>query len=258
MSRRPARPPRGRTDSRAGSRRAAGRRASARRPPPARVSRSRARARPRGPSPARRGSRAASPRSSPRAASAEAAARKEAGPPCSTVSAAPTVTTASVSTSARLTGVPSPASIRPGSSASCTDTSPRNRSAKSGVTRLSITRLPGRRASPAATSRVWRSVGTPIRSSSSEAAAIAAWRGSRAAPGIGSAGGSTRIVARPPRGTTASSGSPTSGKPQRVPDGRTDVGDRLARRRGRCDRDGALAALHDDETRAVEDREARH
>ena len=47
-------------------------------------------------------------------------------------------------------------------------------------------------------------------------------------------------------------------KPQRVADGGADVGDRLSRRRGRRDRDGALAAVHDDEPRAVEDREARH
>ena len=44
-------------------------------------------------------------------------------------------------------------------------------------------------------------------------------------------------------------------EPQRVADGGADVGDRLPRRRGRRDRDGALAAVDDDEPRAVEERE---
>src|SRR5438105_2817488 len=53
----------------------------------------------------------------------------------------------------------------------------------------------------------------PRRSSSSTAAAIASWRGSRSAPGIGNDGGSTTMVARvAERGTSASSGGPASGK----------------------------------------------
>src|SRR6266536_2889635 len=51
----------------------------------------------------------------------------------------------------------------------------------------------------------------PSRSSSSETAAIAICRGSGVEAGIGSAGGSTRIVARVRRLTSASSGSPWSG-----------------------------------------------
>ena len=52
----------------------------------------------------------------------------------------------------------------------------------------------------------------PARSSSIIVAAIAVRRGSFGDPGIGSAGGSTTTVARPPRGTSASSGCPASGK----------------------------------------------
>src|SRR5919197_1260901 len=52
----------------------------------------------------------------------------------------------------------------------------------------------------------------PSRSSSATAAAIAAWRGSRSVPGSGSCGGSTGIVSRAPRPTSASSGSPASGE----------------------------------------------
>src|SRR5438034_7594169 len=51
----------------------------------------------------------------------------------------------------------------------------------------------------------------PSRSSSSETAAIAIWRGSGIDAGMGSAGGSTTIVARVRRRTSASSGSPWSG-----------------------------------------------
>src|SRR6184192_2035153 len=51
----------------------------------------------------------------------------------------------------------------------------------------------------------------PSRSSSSETAAIATWRGSGIDAGMGSAGGSTTIVARVRRRTSASSGSPWSG-----------------------------------------------
>src|SRR5580765_6042601 len=52
----------------------------------------------------------------------------------------------------------------------------------------------------------------PNRSSSATAAAMAAWRGSRSAPGSGRCGGSTTIVARAPRDTSVSSGSPARGK----------------------------------------------
>src|SRR6266540_5846534 len=52
----------------------------------------------------------------------------------------------------------------------------------------------------------------PNRSSSATAAAIADWRGSRSEPGSGRCGGSTTIVARAPRDTSASSGSPARGK----------------------------------------------
>src|SRR5438552_9046096 len=52
----------------------------------------------------------------------------------------------------------------------------------------------------------------PSRSSSSTTAPIASWRGSEDEAGIGSAGGSTTIVARARRRTRASSGSPSSGK----------------------------------------------
>src|SRR3954449_2388401 len=52
----------------------------------------------------------------------------------------------------------------------------------------------------------------PSRSSSSTTAPIARRRGSLCALGIGSAGGSTTIVARPPRVTSASRPSPSSGK----------------------------------------------
>ena len=140
-----------------------------------------------------------------------------AGPPWSTVSAALTVSTRSVSTRARLarrgTFPGTSRSTRPGSSASWISTVPRNRRANPGETipRLSSSRRFGRRVSPEATSSVWRSVGTPTRSSSAEAAASATCRGSCNTPGRGSVGGSTTIVARPPRVTSASSGSPASG-----------------------------------------------
>src|SRR5512133_674698 len=52
----------------------------------------------------------------------------------------------------------------------------------------------------------------PNRSSSATAAAMAAWRGSRSAPGSGRCGGSTTIVPRAPRDTSVSSGSPARGK----------------------------------------------
>src|SRR5581483_557875 len=52
----------------------------------------------------------------------------------------------------------------------------------------------------------------PSRSSSSTTVPIASCRGSAVAPGIGREGGSTTVVARPRRRTSASRGSPSSGK----------------------------------------------
>ena len=141
------RPP-ARRGSRAGLRTRRGqverqRRADQRNPP----CRARARARARAPTPAPSGSPSSESAEAARTVSAPEAASSEAGPPCRTVSAAPTVTTASVSASARAirsgTSPLEPRSTSPGSSASWTTTSPRKRSANSGVTRLSTTRRPG-------------------------------------------------------------------------------------------------------------------
>ena len=104
-----------------------------------------------------------------------------------------------------------PRSTRSGASVSWTTTSPRNRSANSGVTRLSTVRLPGRRASPAATRIVCRSLETPTRRARRRGGERSLPRVARRA-GSGRAGGSTRMVARPPRGTIVSSESPASGK----------------------------------------------
>ena len=99
-------------------------------------------------------------------------------------------------------------------------------------------------------------MGTPARSSSAEAAASASCRGSFSAPGSGSAGGSTTIVARPPRVTSASSGSPARGS-ERVAHGRAHVGDRLAGRR-RPQHDRIVRRVDDGQARAEEQRDALH
>ncbi len=83
------------------------------------------------------------------------AASRAAGPPCSTVSAAVTVTTRSVSTSAGFTRnvtLPAcPSSTRSSASASCTITRPLKRRRNSGGTSKPISRGDVRRSSPPAT-----------------------------------------------------------------------------------------------------------
>ena len=106
----------------------------------------------------------------------------------------------------------SPMSTRLALSTSCTSTRPWNRRANSGCTRSSSSPWPARRASPPAMSSVCFSSGAPARSSSSIAAAIASPRGSLCDPGIGSAGGSTTTVARPPRRDERFESLPASGK----------------------------------------------
>ena len=189
------------TGSRAALRRAAAGRAPATRRSAGRAGRARARARGPAPSPGRGGSRAASRlprlaasrRRRPRGTLPARRAGRSRPPRPSTI--------ASASTTVRLiaSGTPacSPTSTSSGSSASCTTTSPRKRRENSGVPRLSTTRRPGRRDSPPATRIVCRSVGTPIRSSSSDAATSAACLGSCGEPGTGSPGGSTTIVDAP-------------------------------------------------------------
>ena len=195
---------------------------------------------------------------SPRAASAEAAERKDAGPPFSTVSAAPTVTTASVSTSARFTGVPSPGvhqswvlgvvhrhlAAEPQREVGCDealDHPPPGPPGEPGrdeqglalgrdADSLELVRGRGDRR----LARVARGAGDRERGRLDEDRRAAAARDDRL----------ERLTGQR--------------KPQRVADGGADVGDRLPRRRGRRDRDGVLAAVHDDEPRAVEDREAWH
>ncbi len=125
------------------------------------------------------------------------------------------MTTTSVSTSAGLTrrGMrpSSPRWTSSGLSASWMTTRPWKRRASSGATSSSSSARPAFRVNPPATSSVWRLLGIPSRSSSPTAAASAVWRGSRIAPGSGSAGGSTTMVARPSRGTSSASGGPASG-----------------------------------------------
>ena len=129
-------------------------------------------------------------------------------------------TTASASTSAGCTriGLPAcePTSTRSGSSASWTATSPWKRSANPGVTRLSTSRRLGRRASPAATRIVCRSVGTPEplelleRQRRSPPAA-----GRSQAPGSAAPAIRRRASLAPPRGTSDSSGGPREGSAAR-------------------------------------------
>ena len=139
-----------------------------------------------------------------RSASRPHALSRAAGPPCSTVSAAVTVTIRSVSTSARETrsgtGPADPISTRSSASASCTITLPRKRRRNSGATKKPISRADGRRSSPDATRIVMRR--TPSRSSSSTVAEIASCRGSGVADGIGSVGTSITTVAVPSRVTS--------------------------------------------------------
>ena len=75
--------------------------------------------------------------------------------------------------------------------------------------------------------------------------------------GIGSAGGSTTIVARVRAARERSSGAPVEREAERVADGRGDVGDALGRRR-RAQHDGVVGRLRDDEARAREERDPRH
>ena len=115
-----------------------------------------------------------------RSTSREQARTSAEGPPLSTVSAAVTVTTRSVSTSAGEMRSGRPAigssSTRSSDSASCTIRRPRKRRRNSGGTRRPISRGEGRRPRPDATRIVtWV---TPSRSSSSTVAAIASSRGS--------------------------------------------------------------------------------
>ena len=182
-------------------------------------------------------SRAASRRSAARSACGSAAASSAAGPPWSTVSAAVTVTTRSVSTSAGWTrsgafGVGDLDEVRR-VSASCTSTRPRKRRANSGGTSSSSSRWPGRRPSPPATRSVWRSNGAPARRArpSSPRSRCAADR--RGEPGIGSAGGSTTIVARAAARHERLERLAREREAQRVANGGRDVGDRLDGRRRR-------------------------
>ena len=125
---------------------------------------------------ATRPSRAASRRPRHAAPPGRDAARSAAGPPWSTVSAALTTTTRSVSTSAGLTrsGTRPPVAeldeVRIGRRRAPRRL-PENRRASSWGTRLSSSRWPACRPSPPATRSVCRSSGTPTRSSSATAAA---------------------------------------------------------------------------------------
>ena len=117
---------------------------------------------------------------------------------------------------------------------------------------------PSRRARPPATRIVWsldrrrRSARARRRSPRSPAAAGRARRA-----GSGSAGGSTTIVARPPRRASASSGSPGEREPQRVAHGGADVRDPGVGR-GRAEHDRVVGRGDDDEPRAGEQRDAHH
>ena len=160
-------------------------------------------------------SRAATPPSRARCVSASAAARSVAGPPCSTVSAALTTTTRSVSTSSRRD--PNPrrgARIPERRIRRVVDRHPAVEAAaraRASRARRSRARL-ARRARPHATRSVWRSVAIPSSSSASRHGGDREARGSPAVPVSGTRGGWTTIVARDAPRASASSGSPSSGK----------------------------------------------
>ena len=151
-----------------------------------------------------------------RCTSAFAAARSVAGPPCSTVSAALSTTTRSVSTrlgATRIAGSSvSSIGTSAGSDASWTTTVPWNRRAKSGVTSAVTSRWLARRARPHATRSVWLRVGIPSASSACDTAAITRGRGSPAGLCSGSAGDWTTIVAREAPRASDSRAAPASGK----------------------------------------------
>ena len=91
--------------------------------------------------------------------------------------------------------------------------------------------------------------------SSSIVAAIADFRASCGAPGMGKAAGSTRI-ARAPRGAKLSEG-PGQRKAERVPNRGRDVDNVLGRRR-RPENDVIVPGRHQDDARAGEQRNAAH
>ena len=93
------------------------------------------------------------------------------------------------------------------------------------------------------------------RSSSSIATASAAARGSTGVPGIGCAVGSMTTVARPPRGTRLSSGSPASGKRSESRTAAATSATGIARRRRR-EHDRVVVRIDDGDPRPGEERDA--
>ena len=197
-----------------------------------------------------------------RSASAPHAASSAAGPPCSTDSAALTTMTRSVSTSARLTRSGGRDDSSTSDELGILDVvdddvaveAPRELRRDERL-ELALRRCGAR--ARGATRNVWYPVEMPSRSSSSTTAETACCRGSFGAPGIGSAGGSTTIVARAPRRASASSPSPSSGKRSAsrtaAPTSATAV---AGRRRPQHDR--VVGRGGDDEPRAGEQRDAEH
>ena len=170
------------------------------------------------------------------------------GPPCSTVSAAVTVSTRSVSTRSGWMRLARPRPTSASSSASCTTTRPRNSRASEGGRSRSRSRWANRRPSPPATRIVWRSSGTPQRSSSSIVAAIADFRASCGAPG---SQGRRLDQDRCPRTTRcqAFERGPRQRKAERVPNRGRDVDNVLGRRR-RPENDVIVPGRHQDDARA--------
>ena len=193
----------------------------------------------------------------PRIVAASHAAMSAPGPPCSTVSAAVTVSTRSVSTRSGWMRLARPRPTSASSSASCTTTRPWNSRACEGGRSRSRSRWARRRPSPPATRIVWRSSGTPQRSSSSIVAAIADFRASCGAPGSGKR---RRLDEdRCPSATRcqAFERGPRQRKAERVPNRGRDVDNPLGRRR-RPKNDVIVPGRHQDDARAGEQRNAAH